>query len=383
MHQIQDFSGREYYADEVVDINFPDDQLKSVLTATDMDGTLFRGDLGILVFLEKLGQPSFWTFSVSKFKDLLLPDKYFRLLKKSAEGKISNIAPVRANEMLNLREGIVNLYKLMKQLLKDGGDGLDLSNPIVMSFARMMIAYDDLIMRMDKDFGEHFQGELLLRVRFFAGKNKHDVKGLTRTVLDRPIDSPDAYVDLKFDGDLINGDLGKKLRDLEGLGDLEMDRTALINEEVRRMIVNLGILNGSAIRVVTTNLFDIASAAIENTSYGKIIHPGTEIATTLGVNGDSFTPRMDELPVFGPEKTRKAEAFAALKGRRFAVALGDSPSNDGPMMKRSVENGGVMFAVGDDFEKTRSRFNNLAMELVNSLGEDSLGRMYFIESTKR
>ena len=125
MHQIQDFAGREYYADEVVDINFPDDQLKSVLTATDMDGTLFRGDLGILVFLEKLGQPSFWTFSVSKFKDLLLPDKYFRLLKKSAEGKISNIAPVRANEMLNLREGIVNLYKLMKQLLKDGGDGLD------------------------------------------------------------------------------------------------------------------------------------------------------------------------------------------------------------------------------------------------------------------
>ena len=60
---------------------------RNPLVVTDMDGTMFDNDLGLMVFLEKLGDPRFWNHSNSHFKKLLLPDKYREMIKEWGDGQ--------------------------------------------------------------------------------------------------------------------------------------------------------------------------------------------------------------------------------------------------------------------------------------------------------
>ena len=65
--------------DEIRERYLPDIGSKD-LVASDMDGSMFENDLGILVFLEQLSQPDDWPFDPEEFGQLLVPESYEAVL---------------------------------------------------------------------------------------------------------------------------------------------------------------------------------------------------------------------------------------------------------------------------------------------------------------
>lgn len=110
-------SGYDSLLNEVLPHN---DLLRQGLLASDMDGTMFKEDLGVLVFVKKLKDPSFWNFTPESFKKLMLPKRYRVLANQGLDGGIENLPASACREILNLTEDLEKLYTLQKNLVESG-----------------------------------------------------------------------------------------------------------------------------------------------------------------------------------------------------------------------------------------------------------------------
>jgi len=136
-------------------------------------------------------------------------------------------------------------------------------------------------------------------------------------------------------------------------------------------------------KVVTTNIEAIAEGALINSGYRFLYFGGEDvvIGNRLEENGRverSLGPRLVGTPVFGEEKANKGNGFAAESERVFGFALGDSPSNDGPMLVEALRNGGLAFVVGSDVETIYGEFNQVFAEVIGEK-DDVAERILCIE----
>ena len=323
---------------------------------------MFDNDLGILVFLEKLSEPTFWTYSTDRFSRLLVPKKYFKTIQEGANTVVQGLPQATCQMILALRHDLINLYALNKRFL-DNEEPLTTGHPIANEFARKMIELDRLFMEVDGHLSKQFEGELLLRTRFFAGKNKDDVYRLTQEVLER---GPNAHNRFRTLGvHQSNQDETDIQVTADQLQEITEDRLVKPVDEVRRIITRLTMENLAKGRVVTTNLREIAEAIVNGSLYRRCLHSDRVVASTLDTKDDrTFRARPSSIPVFGEEKRRLAEAIAEEKNRQFLVALGDSARNDGPMIKQALRNGGIAVFVGPTIEEIYRKFNNLYQEVA-------------------
>ncbi|MDD3861669.1 MAG: hypothetical protein PHP74_02150 [Candidatus Gracilibacteria bacterium] len=346
-------TGEEVVFEEVVDGLDYHDRMNESLTCADMDGTLFENDLGILVFLEKLNDPTLWTFSADKFRDILLPPEYCKLMiLSSKEEGVDGLDREDCFKILTLVDDLVDLYVLQKSLVASSKDCLSLKNsPIVNEFARKMIEFDKYFLKVDGLLSQRpeIDGRLLMRVRFLSGKNIKMVAELTRKAMRRR--NRDT-VNLKVHKSN-QEHFSQLIRELE---DVEFGRVVKEVSQVRALIKELYSTHGSDIRVITTNLQQIADVALRQSSYDDFIPRRSTIGTTLGQKNGFFIPRVHGRPVIGEEKARMAELLMEKLRKKLQVAIGDSFS-DSDMGMKSLENGGVFVAVGKDYESTRRRFD--------------------------
>lgn len=323
------------------------------LAAFDMDANMFKNDVGVIVFLEKLAEPTFWKFSVERFYQILLPNDYRQVLIKAANGEIPGLDPEGAHKMLKKAERIRDLYALQKRLLESSGNGhkLGLDNPIVNEFALQMITFDDYFFQNDHIIAPLVGRQFLMRTRFFAGKNLNDVRDLTTQAMQRRHDSSDRIARLQVDPSSTEEENG-------GVESLEIDRLIMVNDAVRRLVMRVFMEEKIDTRVVSMNLKEIVDTAIEFSPYAVLKHgrKGVALATKLAGVPENLHPRTDGIPLHGTRKVEELRKLETRVDKKVILASGDSATSDTPMGVYALTNGGIFVITGDDYGKTREKF---------------------------
>lgn len=371
----------EEYADKHLRKN------RNVVHATDMDYTMFDCDLGVLVFLEKLEDPHFWDFDNTAFERLVLPGPYYGALSQGARGEHGeNLPPQLCQLALDLHKDIVHLYGIIQKIVKSESSSQD-QTLAVREFARKMVELDRIFLEADRYLSKLFNGDLLMRTRFFAGKELGAVHHLTEKVMKRK--STDVYrvLDLEIPQQGRWGAIDEeRINEVYGVESprRQIDRYVPVVDNVR-FFIRESLKRSKAIGlVITANLQGIGNTAVRKSPYdffkrqrvhGKHVS-GAVIGSRLIKNGSTLGPRMEDKPVFGDRKAFKALEFAQEKGRKLGCAIGDSPSTDGPMMRASLIEGGTAILVGHNLEEMERRFAP-ALD-VEGLQEKFRDQIYYI-----
>jgi len=378
-------NGQDYSYTELSNEFLPNEKRESGFVATDMDGTLFDGDLGKLVFLEKLSKPSDWQFTPNYFSRLLIPDDYQEVISRGARNLVTGLDPNECQRVLDLREDIVELYEHLYRLKTD--QKVTLKDPLANEFARKMLELDRLLMVMDSVLLKWFNGMLLMRTRFFAGQNKKQVSHLTRQVMRRK-NHGKGRIQLAIHPENREVYTQQRVRasHLENRSKMNVDRVVHTVSGTREIILDL-LFSEMPVRIITTNLKEIAKTALcESSDYNILFDQDCDgkkpvVASALQNGHDGkFTPALDRLPIFGEKKRDILYQLQSKIRRNVMCALGDSSNNDTPMGEIAISNGGVFVAVGDDYENTRRRFDPFYKQVQkNNDGQNDIGhRIWYV-----
>jgi hypothetical protein len=387
---ILDITGREQDVEQILDKHCPRQKRSKMLIASDMDNSMFDNDLGILVFMEKLSYLNFWKFETHEFSSLLLPKQYRKILEEGDQGVHPELAPGLCRLALDLHTDIVFLYGLFKKLEKahdKDKEAISTVGRIERVFARKMLEYDRIFMRIDGFLTKrkNFKGQLLMRTRFFAGQDPEVVSRLTNRVMGRRRYDLDRFV--KLDIDQMGQSDGRQIVTEEQIQDVYGVESPY--KEVDRLVVpvaKVSALVSSAVEkaciptvVVTANLRDIARVAVNRSPYRRIMNQSI-ISPRDAIIGSELTKANGRLscrpkgkPVFGMRKTYETLKYANEKGLKLGMVIGDSPVTDGPLMKASLVEGGIAVIVNCDLDAALVRFNE-----VLGLQENFRERIYVI-----
>lgn len=346
------------------------------LAITDMDNTMFRddksrnviGDLGVLVFLEKLGDPHFWHFSPESFRKLLLPVKYrrFAIEHSNGQGK-HDVNKDACQKILNLVEDLVELYSILKKVTFNMSPGvpLNFNHPVVNEFALKMLHFDNVVKVIESKMFNEGLAPLLMRVRFFAGSDKAKARNLTAQVMMRESDDADAHIALASNPGVakVAKDFTLPYENRVDAGKLDFLRVVEINEGVRRLIARLSGEMQIPVHVVSANLREIAKAAVDFSPYESHIHG--IYASVLETDKDRIGTRFKgDKAVNGDQKVVAIHAIQARYKNghtpNLMAVLGDSPSGDWPMMKHLLKESadeGIVIITGEDVESILERFS--------------------------
>ena len=357
------------------------------LLGIDMDKTMFDNDLGVLVFLEKLNDPHFWDFEVDTFAQLLLPRGYRNALIESAQGYHQDfISPQLSQLGLDLYDDCVKDYEEIKRMVESKSVDKDLLRLIILDFARKMVEFDQIFICIDKYLGEIFDMPLLMRTRFFAGKELGQVHQMTKDVMKRNETSVDRIIDLNISPEL-RQDLGLKVTD-EQIEEAhgkpsehqKIDRLVIPINEVRYIVRKAIREWDDALGVVfTANLHGIGETAVRHSQYDFIKKQGvkgTVMGSKLKRQEGVLGPRLEGEPILGKRKAEEAVNFAERTRRHLALTLGDSSTTDGPMMRKALDGGGSAIIVTKDIEDARKRFSTVLR--LNEVSEETSRRIYYL-----
>jgi phosphoserine phosphatase len=381
-----DKDGQVYNYTEMADEFLPVQKREKGLVATDMDGTLFSNDLGQLVFVEKLAQAKNWQMRPSEFNRLLIPEDYRNLLQRGSKNFINGLNSDECRKVLMLREDIIELYEKMYEMKRDGKE-IDVSHPIANEFAMKMIKLDKFFMIMDSVLMQWFEGMFLMRTRFYAGADKRDVKHLTRQVMRRK-NGHKSMLKLGVHTSNKQGKATKQRLNGKDLGgDEQIDRIVHEISGTSNIIMDL-FGKGMKVRVVTTNLKQIASTALEESRYSPLLeqycggHLPIVASTLQNGNDGKFNGEMETLPIFGENKLEVLIQLQRKMRHKVMCALGDSPKNDTPMGRVAIHNGGVFVVVHDDYEKAREKFDPFYQQAVkeNPNQKDIGNRIWYVDN---
>jgi hypothetical protein len=148
----------------------------------------------------------------------------------------------------------------------------------------------------------------------------------------------------------------------------EIDRYVQQIDEIQELIqIAVQKLHIPAV-VATGNLKAIAKTAIAESDYEFLLKQkyvrekeGSAVVGTWLRSGENGTlhPEVEGKPVLWGHKAEEALNFANARRRQLKIALGDSPSTDGPMLRASLVNNGIAVVVGKDIDSLRSRFEKV------------------------
>lgn len=375
---LYNYKGEYVVAEEITGEHLNGSQNRTIIAATDMDGTMFKNDLGPLVFLEKLSDPGFWELEPNEFSKILLPKKYRELLDHGAQGASRDLHPLLCGVALALARDITNLYDLIHNVIgKNGGKN---HQPLIREFARKMMEFDRIFVRIDQTLSKHLNGEILMRTRFFAGKQPHIIGQMTKKVMQRTVTAVDRYLHLDIReehrvlaGQIVTDEMIDEIHDGEPSPYQRIDRVVKPVKDTLKFIRHAILEAGIPVIVATGNLKAIAKTAISESDYDfmdeqrfrRKVKPGQEkpplvVGTWLrGEKDGTLHPRVKGKPILGERKKTAVREFAVERRKKLGIAIGDSPTTDGPMLLWALRQEGIAIAVGKDIESTRKKFHDV------------------------
>ena len=388
------YDDRTLSFDEAVKDLFTPDLLENGLIASDMDDTMFVGDLGIKAFVRKLDSPGFWNRSPAEFKKLVLPKSYRTILNLGAQGFVVE----KVDQGLSLDAGICQLFLDLVEDVSDlyesvyktaTSNEMNIKNPLVGEFALKLYLIDQLTLQNDPIFRYGTGGQILMRTRYLLGRRGIDIEEITSDMMRVGQNDEDRMINLSL-GSQNRGLVGMdRLSDyLDDEGVLGIDQYVGPVEGVRNIIMGLfNDASGLPVHVVTTNLYQIAQIALKNSKYAPLLtqtnfNEGVITASSLehsDVHG-TFGSKMVYPAVFGHVKRERLIGIQDSMRIKVILALGDSFSNDTPMMDLALDNGGVCVVVGDDYKTTRKKFDPFVQRAKERLNDGEIRkRVLYVE----
>ena len=345
---------------------------------------MFRNDLGILVFLEKLSQSPDWNFDPDEFSKLLVPDTYEVILNLALAGQLPAITQQEAQIYLNLRDDCVDLYAA---IYHEEERDLTIEDPLVNEFARKMLEMDRMGMDIEHVFIQGMKGQLLSRTRFFVGQKPRLLAKLTEAAM-KSHENGGRYAHFRIHPK--SEEVAEQRIGPDELESLNYDKRVVVVQDVRYLIDQLFDKGkGAPVRIVTTNLQGIAKGALQHSVYRNLLDQNCDgkspvMASKLESNvHGKMGHRFRKMPIFGNIKGKVLRELEPRIKRKVKVAIGDSVSNDASMLSLALENNGIAVIVGRHFEETRAKFkafvdgeNGVRRQLADAnIGE----RIFYVE----
>lgn len=336
------------------------------LTAVDMDSTMFIdlpelniiGDMGILVFIEKLMDPSFWKIKTHRFAGLLLPKKYHELAIEYQHE--DNPFGAACKRIIELKDDIVELYRLQRVILNSGSK-MSISNPLIEEFALKMLEFDNTIKYLEREFQKDNPTELLMRVRFFAGSNVDIAYKLASQAAIRGSAEEinlKVHEQLPFDLNVNGHTYSQRVKDLPPR---TINPVVQVNDAIVDMLAFLKQA-GSPRVALSANILQIVKGAISGVKgYRDAFHGEPIRASELNIRrhkkNEIARSHFNGKPMFGPQKAKVAEQLASELNAEFKAAFGDSSHTDIDMMDQATTNKGAAVIIAGSYDEARRRFD--------------------------
>jgi len=246
---------------------------------------------------------------------------------------------------------------------------VDINTPVVNEFALKMIEFDNLVKKVENPLMDLGRARILMRTRFFAGKNLEAAKQLMRGIMERSrmtvAERQNGHVHLEIQQDIQAAihDVGNGSTYEQRVQDIDpriFNRVVSVNDDIRRMIARLTIENGAFGVAISANLLAFVKEAVEGSSYAGIINETMGSRLKFQRPEDRiFHPTFEGEALHGQPKVDALRALSLETGKTLRVALGDSIKGDGPMGIEAVRNGGVFVVTGQSFEAIQKQFRKL------------------------
>lgn len=375
-----DYDGFEYSFSRIRNEYLDDEMLENGLVATDMDGTMFKNDLGMLTSLHMLRTPDAWDIHPDNFKELLTPSVQTSVVNLGLKGYLPALSPKDCQLFLDLRDDLFELYVKIFSYL--GEEDLTISDPVVNEFAHKMIALDKLILSMETVFQAATAGQLLMRTRFLKGMTRRNVGKIISLMMENHMNG-DRFEELDVHDE--NKAVSEQRVGSDRLEKISFDKRIHVVSGIRDVIFNL-LDDDIPVRVVTTSLQDIAMGVLRGTEYSPILDQSCDgkkpvLASTLTCDRYGvLDSEPDKAPVFGDIKKRILEELQIKMNRRVICAIGDSVNNDSSMMELALGNGGIAIINGETYENTRAKFKPFVDRQRRDLGDPHVGERIFYNS---
>lgn len=371
------YNNQEYFLDDIQNEHLGDEKMEFGMVATDMDGTMFRNDLGVLTFIHMLKDPHSWTMHPDEFKAIITPIEYMPVLRLGENGKIPALDSDDCKLFFDLRGDVIDLYKELSKY--DDEQDLTIDNPIVNEFACKMIKIDQLVLGMEGIFHLATKGQLLMRTRFLKGRKVRNVRKFVKRMVGDHANGERYEIFSVYDENL--GRIEQRVGP-ERLEPIRFDKQIQIIESIRSVLFSF-LQKGVPVRVVTTSLKTITTEVLKNTSYKPLLDQDCDgkqplCASALSVDEYNFIETgLEKEPVFGEIKVERLKALEQVMAREVIVTVGDSPTNDSPMMRHSIMNGGIVILRGDNYLETRAKFKLFVDSLKIDMCNPDIGKRIF------
>lgn len=391
-----DSHGNSIGPEEIIDEHFQTSERQKIIAASDMDGTMFKNDLGTLVFLEKLSDPTFWDLNPDEFERILLPQKYRQLLTEGITQNVQGLNVQVCALAMALANDIRKLYTHIHGIVSGKMNNRKQQQSLIREFARKMMELDRIFVMIDSTLSQHLDGEILMRTRFFAGKNPRAITQLAKRVMQRSPTAVDRYIHLPIEES--NREIAEQtvteaiIREVHDGAESPFGRIDRLVKPVKdiSMFIRHAVEEAGIPAIVATgNLKAIAKTAIDSSEYhfleqqrfrrrkkqGENIPP-LVVGTWLRSEKDgTLHPRVKGKPVLGDRKAYEVKKFAAERRKKLGIALGDSVTTDGPMLRAALQQEGIAIIVGPDVETIQKKFHTI----IRTAGKMREGIYYSVE----
>lgn len=351
---------------------------QKIIAATDMDGTMFKDDLGPLVFLEKLSDPSFWEIETTDFAKILLPKKYRELLQRGMNNEVRELKPEMCMVALDLVDDIINLYDHILGLSSLNG-GKE-RQALVREFARKMMELDRIFVLIDSTLSKHLNGEILMRTRFFAGKHPHVIAKLTRRVMQRTKTAVDRYIHLDIDEshrevadqkvteemiDEVHGGVPSPFKKIDRVVKPVCDILDFVQHAIYEADIPTIVATGNLKAIAKTAIKESDYSFMDEQRFRRRRKEGQERAPLVvgtwlrSANDGTLHPRVKGKPLLGERKKLAVKEFTDERKKILRIAAGDSATTDGPMLIAALRHQGVAIVVGHDIDAIRRKFEKV------------------------
>jgi len=166
---------------------FPNGSAKHKQVITDMDGTCFVQDTAYQIYLEMFSSPDYWNYSPQEFAELLIPKKFHTTIEKISNGYFDSenhptisVSSDIGTQIQDLYHDINKIYQHIHNIKSNSTqDNSEVLQHLLNAFARLMLEMDSLLIQAEKAFN----GDLLMRIRFFGGRDIQEIRGLAQKAI--------------------------------------------------------------------------------------------------------------------------------------------------------------------------------------------------------
>lgn len=366
--------------------------------ASDMDGTMFKEDLGLGVFFLKMLNPEFWQkISTEQFRSSLLNEDLQKALKSGMDLS-PNISVGTDKDPIYITDAkaccqaisdtIIPAILALFEKIKNNGLSPEEKQEALNNFAYANYILDQIIMKLERVFEPILDGKIIPRTRLLAGFTKKNARDLTEQLLQITHDSPQSSLTFSpenIDPNFLNiNGATIKPEFLEEVIGTRATRVTAIKRLYQRLVhAQLVYLN-----IITTNLPEIAQTIAESTNspyHNTFVeqvaaNSGTEIpdyihGTKLSTANGIYLPNLEHKGVLRDQKLARTMDLDRIN--KTLVAAGDTTTDWLMIQHTIVTNGGYGILVGPTLEATQQRFAASA----SNLNPAQKARLLFAEAS--